>query len=87
MQLMEMKAAKEMGDEADPDLKRGLEAAAATFNAKMSETQAELEALWTRWDTASDDAAHSAAKDAMVTLLNKRSYLRNLVRDVNAALE
>ncbi len=87
MQLMEMKAAKEMGDDADPDLKRDLEAAAATFNLKMSETQAELEALWIRWDTAADDDARSAAKDAMVTLLNKRSYLRNLVRDVNAALE
>jgi molecular chaperone HscB len=92
MQLMEMKAAKEMGDEADPELKRDLEAAAATFNAKMAETQAELEALWTRWDTAAgsgpnDEAARTSAKDAMVTLLNKRSYLRNLVRDVNAALE
>jgi molecular chaperone HscB len=86
MQLMEMKAAKDMGDETDPDLKRDLEAAAATFHAKMSETQTELEALWTRWDTAPDDAARNAAKDPMVTLLNKRSYLRNLVRDVNAAL-
>src|ERR1700722_5296413 len=44
MQLMEMKAAKEFGDEADPELKRDLEAAAAGFNAKMSETQRELEA-------------------------------------------
>jgi molecular chaperone HscB len=87
MQLMEMKAAKEFGDEADPDLKRDLEAAAAAFNAKMAETQVELEALWTRWDSAADDASRSATKDAMVTLLNKRSYLRNLVRDVNAALE
>ena len=28
-----------------------------------------------------------AIRDAMVALLNKRSYLRNLVRDVNEALE
>ena len=90
MQLMEMKAAKDFGDEADPDLKRDLEAAAATFNQKMAATQLELEALWTSWDAAEDaahDAAKAAAKDAMVTLLNKRSYLRNLVRDVTAALE
>ena len=92
MQLMEMKAAKEMGDEADPDrCVSDLEFAAATFAAKMSETQRELESLWLQWDTALDARRplppRSAAKDAMVTLLNKRSYLRNLVRDVTAALE
>ena len=90
MQLMEMKAAKEFGDEADPDLKRDLEAAAKSFNEKMAATQRELEALWTKWDEAEDATNQSAketAKDALVTLLNKRSYLRNLVRDVTAALE
>jgi molecular chaperone HscB len=90
MQLMEMKAAKEFGDEADPDLRRDLEAAAKGFNAKMAETQVELEGLWTRWDAAidaGDEAARNVTKDELVTLLNKRSYLRNLVRDVNAALE
>ncbi len=90
MQLMEMKAAKEMDDEADPDLRRDLEAAAHTFQTKMTETQTELESLWLQWDTAEnarDTGAQSTIKDAMVTLLNKRSYLRNLVRDVNAALE
>ena len=90
MQLMEMKAAREMGDAADPDLLDGLKAAATQFDAQMLATQGELEALWTRWDEAldaGDTAAGSKAKDAMVTLLNKRSYLRNLVRDVRAALE
>ncbi len=90
MQLAEMKAAKEFGDEADPDLRRDLEAAARHFDAKMAETQRELEALWLRWDAAvdaGDNAARNAVKDELVTLLNKRSYLRNLVRDVGAALE
>ena len=90
MQLMEMKAAKEMGDEADPDLRRDLEAAAQTFDQKMAETQRELEGLWTRWDAAIDTdnlAAKDEVKGSLVTLLNKRSYLRNLVRDVNQALE
>ena len=32
-------------------------------------------------------AAKDAAKQALVALLNRRSYIRNLVRDVNAALE
>jgi len=79
-----------MGDEADPDLRRDLEAAARSFAEKMLETQRELEALWTKWDAAEDSgdqAAKTAAKDALVTLLNKRSYLRNLIRDVTAALE
>ncbi len=90
MQLMEMKAAKEFGDEADPELRRDLDAAAATFAVKMAETQGELEALWARWDAAleaGDEAAKAQVRDALVTLLNKRSYLRNLVRDVTAALE
>ena len=90
MQLMEMKAARQMGDEADPDLLRDLESAAVVFKGKLAATQVELEALWVRWDSAldtGDAAAQTAARDAMVTLLNKRSYLRNLVRDVNAALE
>jgi molecular chaperone HscB len=90
MQLMEMKAAKELCDEADPHLKRDLEAAAKNFDVKMAETQHELMGLWTRWDAAvdaGDEVEKGRVKDALVTLLNKRSYLRNLVRDVSAALE
>lgn len=90
VQLMEMKAAKQMGDEADPDLRKDLEAAAKTFDGKMTEAVRDLEALWTRWDgafDAGDEAAKAEVRDELVTLLNKRSYLRNLVRDVNEALE
>jgi molecular chaperone HscB len=36
---------------------------------------------------ADDATAKDAAKTAMMALLNRRSYIRNLVRDVNAALE
>ncbi len=89
MQLQEMRAAKQMGED-EPELRRDLMTAKDSFDAKMVETQAELEALWARWDAAvdaNDSAGKAAARDAMVTLLNKRSYLRNLVRDVNEALE
>ena len=88
MQLQEMRAAKQMGEE-EPELRRDLMTAKDAFDAKMVETQAELEGLWSAWDAvvdAGDEAAKSRAKDAMVELLNKRSYLRNLVRDVNEAL-
>jgi molecular chaperone HscB len=92
MQLEEMRAAKRMGEDgpSDPQLRRELLAAKAGFDAKMAEAQAELERLWARWDAgvdADDAAAKAAARDAMVALLNRRSYLRNLVRDVNEALE
>jgi molecular chaperone HscB len=88
MQLAEMRAAKQMGED-EPELRRDLMTAKDAFDAKMVDTQAELEELWAAWDAgvdAGDDAAKTRAKEAMVALLNKRSYLRNLVRDVNEAL-
>jgi molecular chaperone HscB len=88
MQLQEMRAANQIGED-EPELRRDLMTAKDAFDAKMVETQAELEGLWQAWDAAVDagDGAEKArAKDAMVELLNKRSYLRNLVRDVNEAL-
>jgi len=89
MQLQEMRVAKQMGED-EPELRRDLMTAKDAFDARMVETQAELEGLWARWDLAvdsGDDAGKASARDAMVALLNKRSYLRNLVRDVNEALE
>ncbi len=89
MQLTEMRAARQMGED-DPQLRKDLEAAKRSFDAKMDETQTELEGRWTEWDTATDraDAAgKERVKEAMVALLNRRRYLRNLVRDVNDALE
>ena len=88
MQLQEMRAANQMGED-EPELRRDLMTAKDAFDAKMVETQAQLEGLWSAWDSgvdAGDEAAKSRAKEAMVELLNKRSYLRNLVRDVNEAL-
>jgi molecular chaperone HscB len=56
----------------------------------LDASQIQLETLWTAWDTAVDAEDHTAkeaAKTAMVALLNRRSYIRNLVRDVNSALD
>jgi len=89
MQLQEMRMAKQMGED-EPELRRDLMTAKDAFDARMVETQANLEELWTRWDRAvdsEDQGEKNAIRDAMVALLNKRSYLRNLVRDVNEALE
>jgi molecular chaperone HscB len=84
MALEELK----MGD--DPDARAQLESERTKFTAMLAETQQKLEQLWSQWDsaeTAQDAAAKSAAVQAMVALLNRRSYIRNLVRDVNAALD
>lgn len=74
----------------DPDVRAQLEGERTKFTATLEATNRDLEGLWTKWDAAvdaGDEAAKSVAKDAMVALLNRRSYIRNLVRDVNAALE
>jgi molecular chaperone HscB len=78
-----------MGDD-DPQLRADLQRAKVDFEAKLAATDADLASLHTQWDSAvdaNDPAAKAAARDAMVALLNRRSYLRNLVRDVNAALD
>ena len=84
MALEELK----MGD--DPDARAQLESERTKFTAMLNEAQQQLETLWTNWDTAvdADNApAKSSAIQAMVALLNRRSYIRNLVRDVNSALD
>ena len=89
MQLEEMRMARQMGDD-DPQTRADLEAARTKFTAMLNDSQQQLESLWSQWDTAedaNDPAARDAAKQSMVALLNRRSYIRNLVRDVNAALE
>jgi molecular chaperone HscB len=83
-------ALEEMKMDPDPNVRADLETARTKFTAMLAETQQHLESLWTQWDAAvdaSDDTAKDSAKQAMVALLNRRSYIRNLVRDVNAALE
>ena len=89
MQLEEMRAAKKMGDD-DPQLRSELQRAKADFDAKLAATDADLTQLHAQWDAAvdaGDPARKAGARDGMVALLNRRSYLRNLVRDVNDALE
>ncbi|MGP8258572.1 MAG: Fe-S protein assembly co-chaperone HscB [Acidobacteriaceae bacterium] len=89
MQLEEMRDAKKMGGD-DPQLRKDLIAAKSTFDAKLAATDTGLATLHSQWDAALDAnaaPAKLAARDAMVALLNRRSYLRNLVRDVNDALE
>jgi molecular chaperone HscB len=89
MQLEEMRMNQKMGED-DPQLRQDLEKAKVQFERQMAESDAQLQALWAKWDAAldaSDEAARASAKDSMVALLDRRRYVRNLVRDVNGALE
>jgi molecular chaperone HscB len=77
-------------DKDDPEVRKQIEGERTKFTAMLSETQTQLESFWSQWDASvdtNDDGAKDKAKNAMVALLNRRSYVRNLVRDVNAALE
>src|SRR5260370_22190811 len=67
MQLQEMRAAKQMGEE-EPELRRDLMTAKDAFDAKMGGTQAGVEGLWSTWDAgldAGDQAAKARAQEAL----------------------
>lgn len=88
MQLEEMRMARVSGED-DPELKKNLQSAKQNFDAQMIEAEGRLHSLWVQWDAAADvqDAiAQKAALQQIVDLLNRRSYIRNLVRDVQHAL-
>lgn len=88
MQLEEARQAAASNSQ-DPELVANLEAAERSFTVQMEALRQQLELLWAAWDVAFDSydlKAKDAAKDAMVALLNRRSYIRNLVRDVQQAL-
>jgi molecular chaperone HscB len=89
MQLEELRMNKKMGED-DPVLAKDLEAHKAQFEKQYEELAEELKTHWNRWDESIDhetSADRRKALDSMVDLLNRRSYIRNLVRDVNEALE
>lgn len=91
MQLQELRMNKEMG-ESDPNIVRDLNAAKEKFEERLDALTRELQSIWNHWDavvesSTSGDPQRVSIRDKMVALLNQRSYIRNLVRDVNAALE
>jgi molecular chaperone HscB len=89
MQLEELRGNKKTGED-DPVLAKDLEAHKAQFENKYEELAEELKTHWNRWDESVDrenGADRRKALDSLVDLLNRRSYIRNLVRDVNEALE
>jgi molecular chaperone HscB len=91
MQLEELRLNKKMGDD-DSSLVAEIEKQKQSLEAKHEVLLEELKAYWKDWDQAVDRGPSAAAerekvRDKMVDALNRRNYIRNLVRDVNAALE
>ena len=84
MQLEEMRMARKMGED-DPQLKSDLQQAKTKFESLLAAVDTDLRAQWQLWD-AGDEAARQSAQKAMVALIDRRRYLRNLVRDVTETL-
>jgi molecular chaperone HscB len=84
-----MRMAKASGAD-DPETRGSLEAAKQNFDAQMKTSEQDLQRSWGAWDSAaetSDGEVQQAAQQKMVDLLNRRSYIRNLLRDVEEALK
>jgi molecular chaperone HscB len=91
MQLEEMRMGKKMG-ERDEQVAKDLENAKARFEQMLNSANDDLQKLWNEWDQViavgdAGDPRRAMVRDKMVALLNRRSYVRNLVRDVNEVLD
>jgi len=87
--LDELREAKSAGGDL-AELKSRLESAERTFGEKLAEVDAELQATARDWDAAidanSDETARRKLMSRMNELLNRRSYIRNLVVNVQKEL-
>jgi molecular chaperone HscB len=92
MQLEELRMNKKIGDN-DPALIAEIGKQKSSLEAKHEALLDELKTDWNQWDAVIDrgpdatSAEREQVRDKMVDVLNRRNYIRNLVRDVNAALE
>jgi molecular chaperone HscB len=89
MQLEELRMQKKLGED-DPSLIEEIGRQKLELEEKHEALLDELKGEWSAWDRAVDggtDADRLQIRDKMVDVLNRRSYLRNLVRDVNEVLE
>jgi len=91
--LEELRAAKRAGTDRREldDLRHRLEAARREFEGKLEAVDAELSACFAEWDALLDSNPDGAARkqtmEKMSEVLNRHSYLRNLVRNVTEELE
>lgn len=89
MHLEELRAQKKLGED-DPALLEEIGKAKLSLEEKYDALFQELQTDWHKWDKAVDggsDDERRKIRDHMVDVLNRRNYVRNLVRDVNEAID
>jgi molecular chaperone HscB len=95
MQLEELRMQKKMGED-DPALIEEIGRQKLELEGKLEVLGRELEGRWKVWDgmiqrdqngQPVSDEERKQERDKMVDVLNRRNYIRNLVRDVSEALE
>jgi molecular chaperone HscB len=89
MHLEELRMQKKLGED-DPALLEEIGKAKLSLEEKLDALSNELKAEWKKWDAAVDNGKEDELikiRDCMLDVLNRRNYIRNLVRDVNEALE
>lgn len=88
--LDELRAARRSNGSAIAGLRHKLEAAQHNFESKLAEVDGELENVFTIWDAAVDRSAGEADQQKLMArmndILNRRSYIRNLVANVQQEL-
>jgi molecular chaperone HscB len=95
MKIEELKANKKLGDD-DPALIEEIGRHKIELEDKYETMLDELRGYWKSWDKLIEqeesgqsvsEAERKQARDKMVDVLNRRNYIRNLVRDVTEVLE
>jgi molecular chaperone HscB len=95
MQLEELRMQKKMGED-DPALIEEIGKQKLQLEGKQESLLRELQEYWNVWDgmiqreqngQPVSDEERRQERDKMVDVLNRRNYIRNLVRDVSEALE
>jgi molecular chaperone HscB len=88
--LDELRAARAEGGDVEA-LRGRLNEAQNNFKEKLSEVDAELTGVAREWDAALDAGENEATRNALLArmneILNRRSYIRNLVASVQKELE
>jgi molecular chaperone HscB len=92
MQREELKMTKQM-EEDDPALTAEITKHKVALESKYEVLLQELQSYWKNWDElinrnpGPESSERKQIIGKMVDVLNRRNYIRNLVRDVNAAIE
>ena len=92
MHLEELRRNKKVGDD-DPALFEEIGKAKLSLETKYEALLQELQSAWKEWDKvvdrgpAANTDERAQVRNKMVDILNRRNYIRNLVRDVNEAME